>query len=197
MQKLSLTLITVISLSFSSAYAAKFPGTSIDDPNSFGRVINSKALLEKGAHLVSGISDKLHELGLQKEFKLIKGLQDSGMDVAIVGDVVTVSIPSVLFFTPGSTQIQESQKPALALLAKFVKAGARTVTSLHGYSSDLGSKEYQQDYAYDTAKAIEAALWVNGIALSDMRVHGHGSENAVSKRADSLYNARVEVRIQT
>lgn len=193
--KQKFVLISVLMVSQWGA-AANFPGTDIDDPESHGRLQLFERTLGKGTEVFKGLTDKVHELGLTKESKIIRSLQESGMDVSIVGDNMTVVIPSALFFMPSSSIIQESKKPSLALLAKFIKGHNDRAISLHGYSDRLGGKQKQLTLSEDTAKAVAGALWVHGIPLEHMVSHGHGAQNFVSSRADNRFNARVEVHFQ-
>ena len=197
MFKLKHYSLTLLAFYVVGTTAANFPGTSVDDPDSHGRLALIKGAKEKGSVLFSGIANKIHELGLKKESKYVKVLQDAGVDVSIVGDSITVSIPSVLFFIPGTTELYEGKKPMLDVLATFLKGQSRGKIAIHGFSDRLGSKKHQSVYAEDTARAIQAAFWVNGIAMEDMTVQSHGSKFMVSQQGDNLYNARVEIRIQT
>ena len=175
------------------AHAANFPGTSIDDPNSHGRLQLFKRLHDEGKSLLDGVSEKAHELGLTKESSVIHALESSGMKVSFLGDQVTVLIPTALFFTPETTNIREEQKAALNLLYEFVKGSTQGSIQVIGYSENLGRKDRQMQFSEYVARAIAGIFWVNGMSESNMQVHGHGTQKQYSDQADSLYNARVEV----
>ena len=174
-------------------HAEKFVGTDIEDPESKGRLKLLERGYQKSEAIVQSAARQAHALGLSKQAKLIMRLQESGIQVILLGNNVRIIIPSRVFFEPGTTNIRQDRAEAMTTLYDFIARYPASPIEIVGHSDFLGTKAKQKRYSLQVARVVSGYLWANGLQESRFSIQGVGAESPVTDSVSGSLNSRVEI----
>lgn len=109
----------------------------------------------------------------------------------------------LIFFNWNSADLDDRARAIVREAALGYSSVQHTRIEVNGYTDNSGSqnekgKRYNIELSLKRAKAIRAELIKNGIAASEVDIHGFGSENPLKKTSENTreaQNRRVEIII--
>lgn len=99
-------------------------------------------------------------------------------------------------FKKGSSVIEESQRPAFARLADFLKKRERLNIEIGGHADNTGSDEQNTTLSLNRAEAVREYLVLSGINASRIRTRGYGAGLPIADNNSEegrTKNRRVEI----
>ncbi|MCS6807222.1 MAG: OmpA family protein [Bacteroidota bacterium] len=99
-------------------------------------------------------------------------------------------------FKKGSAVIEESQRPAFARLAEYLKQRDHLNIEIGGHADNTGTEEQNVKLSLERAEAVREYLIHSGIAASRIRTRGYGSTYPIADNATEegrTRNRRVEI----
>lgn len=105
---------------------------------------------------------------------MIKRLESHNVQVVILGDNVTVILPTDGCFYPGSPEIMETCEQTMTDLTTFLKSFGNVPITVTGYTDNVGSYCTLLILSRQQADAVVAYLWAHGIPFRQMVSIGKG-----------------------
>ena len=99
-------------------------------------------------------------------------------------------------FKQGSAIVEESQQPAFAKLARFLKSRERLKIEVGGHADNIGGETQNETLSLSRAEAVRDFLVANGISASRIQTKGYGSQFPIANNATEegrAKNRRVEI----
>jgi outer membrane protein OmpA-like peptidoglycan-associated protein len=115
-----------------------------------------------------------------------------GNDIAATGKAIVQGI----YFDTGSAVIKPESEPALAEMAKLLKANPALKAYIVGHTDNVGTLEANLKLSADRADALVKALVVRGIAATRLKASGVGPYSPIASNHDEkgrALNRRVEL----
>ncbi len=126
--------------------------------------------------------------------KATQALENAGIQVIQLGDLVEVILPADLMFEANSTEVKESAYPLLdqviAILNRFCQIDIKAV----GHSDIVGTNAQQISFSKLQAQSIVTYLWTHGIPLNRLSFVGVGTHDDVATY-NSVYGNGYNRRI--
>lgn len=129
---------------------------------------------------------------------LIQHLQDQGVTVIRLGNILEVVIPADLVFRGNENEIMTSSYPLMDSVVRLLQQYGNSKMTVNAHTDNVGSQLARLDRSLKQAQSITTYLWVHGVSLELMDFNGIG--NVVTVASDhsargSGYNRRIEIAV--
>lgn len=123
-------------------------------------------------------------------------LEDAGIQVIQLGDIVEVILPADLIFEPNGTTVLRSAEPILDQVVDILNRFCQINIKVVGHSDVVGTNQQQVLQSKLQAQSVVAYLWSRGIPLDRMTFIGMGRHDDVATFNSVYgngYNRRIEI----
>ncbi len=127
---------------------------------------------------------------------LIKSLQNQGVTVVLLGDIVELVIPSDLVFDGAETEVKVESHPMMTQVVSLIQQYGRVNMSVEVSTDTVGTTAYQLEFSRLQAQSVTTFLWAHGVNLQRIDFQGLGSEEDVADPTTvtgSGFNRRIEI----
>ena len=126
-----------------------------------------------------------------------RSLNRAGIFVKEHGDEIKLIIPTDLFFTDDSYELNPAKLGSLNLIAVMIKAVDEPAIII-GNTDSIGSKKYKFLTSKKLAESIKNHLWKNGVEQNRIITRGAADTRPISTNTvkGKSINRRVEIQIR-
>ena len=133
-----------------------------------------------------------------QEARLREQLAGSGVQVARVGDDLTVSLPGNGLFASDRADLDPGMHATLDTLGAVMQKFDKTIVEIAGHSDSAGTAEHNQELSARRAAAVASYLQGRGVARTRVATVGLGESRPVASNATAegrARNRRVELTL--
>lgn len=169
-----------------------------------GAALGDGSYAIKGAMIGAAVGGGAGYMLERKHQQLQVALRQTEMEVAMAKDakgtqVLTISSPSDVTFSPGSSDIAAPAYGGLSTLAKSLN-GQKYEIEITGHTDNIGSSEFNQKLSYDRARSVGEYLYQNGIPQDSIKVRGASESEPIADNGTKegrAKNRRVVIAIRS
>ena len=169
-----------------------------------GAVLGNGSYAIKGAMIGAAVGGGAGYVLERKHQQLQADLRQSEMEIAMEKDakgtqVLTISTPSDVTFSPGSSDIAAPAYGGLSTLAKSLN-GQKFEIEITGHTDNIGSSDFNQRLSYDRARSVAEYLYQSGISQDSIKIRGASEREPIADNATKegrAKNRRVVIAIRT
>jgi intracellular multiplication protein IcmN len=128
--------------------------------------------------------------------RILKILQNEGVQVIQVGGSLRVIIPTDRLFSPGSTLLEPQSYRILDDVAMFLIRYGDVPLKIYGFSDAVYDHETALQITGNQARRVSGYLWSKGRPFYHLIPRGMGNRYAVASNGNptgSAYNRRIEI----
>jgi len=129
--------------------------------------------------------------------RLLDDLFDQGVQVVTYGNLLTVIMPTDMFFVFDTAELDDIQHEALNNIVRLLQNYPYAVFNIAGFTDDVGSWKHKKNLSLRRAQMVRTFLWAHGIDLCRLTVRGFGDHMDVASNnwaLGSTWNRRVEIQ---
>ena len=130
--------------------------------------------------------------------ELSRELAGSGAQVINTGSAIELILPENVTFAFGSAVVNSGFYPALATVARNLRAHPNSMVRVVGHTDNVGSAAYNNDLSMQRALAVSRILISNGLSSARLTYAGAGFYQPIASNLTSAgraLNRRVEIFI--
>ncbi len=132
----------------------------------------------------------------KQEEELRRAAQNTGIEVARIGDQIALTMPSGLTFDVDSATVKPGFQAPLNDIASALVDSPKTAVDIIGHASSDGDNDYNQRLSEQRAASVQSYLQGQGLQPVRVTSYGMGETRPVadnSTRAGREANRRVEI----
>ncbi|MEE9381285.1 MAG: OmpA family protein, partial [Hyphomonadaceae bacterium] len=132
----------------------------------------------------------------KQEEELRQATQNTGIEVARVGDQIALTMPSGLTFDVNSSTVKPGFQPPLSDVASSLVGNPKTAVDIIGHASSDGDDAYNQRLSEERATSVRNYLTAQGLQAVRVNSYGLGETQPVADNATlegRMANRRVEI----
>lgn len=132
----------------------------------------------------------------KQEEELRQATQNTGIEVARVGDQIALTMPSGLTFDVNSSTVKPGFQPPLSDVASSLAGNPKTAVDIIGHASSDGDDAYNQRLSEERATSVRNYLTAQGLQAVRVNSYGLGETQPVADNATlegRMANRRVEI----
>ena len=130
---------------------------------------------------------------------LKKALQDDGVTVIELGDILQLVIPADLLFIGGENLLLREAYPTMDQVVSLIKQYDPVTITVNGYSDNIGDRFTRLDRSRYQAQSVTTYLWSRGLNLARFDFEGLGQTETVASDKTymgSSYNRRIVISLR-
>lgn len=135
---------------------------------------------------------------LDKQMTLLKEIQDSGVQVLLIGDYVKLVLPADKFFTPGAPTFNTYSFHLLNKIIAFLKVYPTLSVKISAYTDNQGAPERSLALSQQWAEMVAGYLWNHGLDARLLYAQGFGQCDTVASNSTGYgqaANRRIEISL--
>jgi len=149
--------------------------------------------------VVGGITGGIIGHYLTKHETLVHKLTANHVQIILVGDHLTLILPSDLFFAPNTPILNENYYPVLNQIAVLLRGLNKYVVKVSGYTDNVGWPTRNLALSRQQAQQIANYLWNQGLDARVLYATGYGLQKPIANNdtaAGRAMNRRIEITLR-